>query len=55
MLYKQLLTVLIFFIMTPLVEAGESDFIQWQAGNIQLLHGDDYKLGSEQRLSLIHI
>jgi len=49
MLYKQLLTVLIFFIITSTVSANESDFIQWQSGNIQLLHGEDYKLGSEKR------
>jgi nucleoside-specific outer membrane channel protein Tsx len=49
MVYKALLIVLIFFITMPLAHAVQSDFIQWHTSNIQLLRGDNYKLGSEQR------
>lgn len=56
MVFKQIIITLVFFIITPFTYAADSDFIQWQTSNIQLLRGSDYKLGSEKRtiMSLEH-
>jgi nucleoside-specific outer membrane channel protein Tsx len=49
MKFKQLPTVFVLLIFTTFSHAGKGNFFQWHSSNMQLLHGSDYELGSEQR------